>query len=352
VLRFPYASLLTCKYGAVTIRLDSRPWMENSERKIDGQMVAVWDVKLPDPVPLIDGIDDWGNPLRELVSLLSSRPDRFTWLQVGLPGSDELFDAHLWLLGDDAVKDDAPVSFFEQLAPLRALPDPCRAISRWLRDRDDFRMVRARLLGFGHLPLTFEEQRIMNVAQTAEALHRLLWDRPVRPKNEHRRWVREALHKSRPERRMWAKQVLGNANKLSLATRIEEVVSHAVAIGLFLAPADPSRFASDIAGARNTPAHGGRLPLDRTERDRLYYTFQGLDWLLRVVLLSRLGLSASDVQSRLAGNPAFRRLAEKLEWGPPPTPPPAGTSAVPDGDAGSYFDGEDPADDAHPPTGV
>jgi hypothetical protein len=279
-------------------------------------MVAVWDVSLPSPVDMIDGIDDWVGPLRELVSLLSSRPNQLTWLQVGLPGNDRLFEVRLWLLGDDLSKDDSPVSTYEQLAPLGALANPCLAVSSWLSERDAYRLVRARLLGFGHLPLTFEEQRVANTAQTAEALHRLVADHPIRPKNEHRRWVREALRKTPSERKSWAKNVLSNANKLSLATRIEELVSQAIVMGMFLRPPDAAGFAKEISLARNAPAHGGRLPPSRAERENLYLAFQGLEWVIRVVLLARLGVSAEAVTARLTTNPAFRRLAQELGWVP------------------------------------
>jgi hypothetical protein len=312
-VHLPAQSLLDGTYDSANIRLASRPTFHISSPRMDGELIAVWEIKLESPIGLLTGIHQWIGPLRDLISFLSSRPNRITWIMVGFPGEERQFEVHMWLLGDDLPSNDSSLRPDEQLVPFRALEEPCRAVTSWLDGRESFMVIRARLLSMGYAPLLFEEQRVTNLAQAAESLHRLLWDHPSRPVKEHRARVDAVVAAAPAEHQEWARRVLSNANQLSLRVRVQEIVDQAVRAGMPLGPDDPTVFAKEVSDARNRPSHGGSL-LEGGNLDHLYRVFQGLDWMLKGILLSQLGISTVTVANRLNHNSEFVYQAAQLGW--------------------------------------
>jgi hypothetical protein len=320
--RFPYHTSVSCEMDGASVRLASRPAMTVTDREIDGQLVAVWEVDLRTPLPLREALDAWVNPLRELVSLLSSRPNRITWLRGGGPATHDCNEIRTWVVGDDMPPDETPLRPGDQLAPLRWIEDPCGLITSWFTDLGRFRTARARLLNLGFFPLLFEEQRVTAIAQAAEAIHTLLWNRPETPEDEHAARVEAVVSAAPKKHQAWARKKLQDANGLSLAVRIAEIVVKATEAGMPFCPPDPAAFASEITKARNPPSHGRRLYRhgNLEEVEHVYLLFRGLEWMLRVILVSQLGLPPAFVRARMLGQSEFLDLASHLGWESPPPP--------------------------------
>jgi hypothetical protein len=111
----------------------------------------------------------------------------------------------------------------------------------------------------------------------------------------------------------WARTVLSNANQLSLRLRILEMVDQASKAGMPMCPVDSAAFAKEVSEARNRPSHGAGL-LDGGDLEHLYRVFQGLDWMLKVILLSQLGVLAATIANRLAHNSEFAFQTAQLGW--------------------------------------
>jgi len=318
VLHFPESRLFESVDDGVEIRLFTRATARISSPKASAELVAMWEIRLTEPVSIFEAIDRWLGPLRDLVSFLSGSPNRFTWIAAGGPGWNHPLDLHMWLLGDSLPPSDDSISTRDQLFPLALVKDAPRAVRDWLSQREDLRQVLARLLSSAYAPFVFEDHRVTNIAQAAEGLHKQLWDHPSLDPSEHRTRVEAAINPDTPKQtRDWAMGVLSNANQLSLRVRVLELVGFAVEAGLPMAPADASAFALEVSNGRNRPSHGGGL-VRGGDLDRLYRTFQALEWILKALLLSRIGVATIDVADRFAHDGNFATVASQLGWQPVP----------------------------------
>lgn len=199
--------------------------------------------------------------------------------------------------------------------------DAPQAVREWLRLYDDLRQVLARLLSSFYVPSIFEDHRVTNLAQAAEGLHKERWDHPSRDPSEHHDRVEIAINPEAPKGvRNWAKNVLNNANQLSLRVRVLELVNLAVQAGMPMAPQDSSTFGRAVSEGRNRPSHGGGL-IRGNDLDQLHRTFQALEWILKVLLPSLIGASADDIAYRLSHDADFTSNARHLEWQPVARPP-------------------------------
>jgi hypothetical protein len=312
--RMPSRTMLDCPVGAANLQLVSRPSVQVDSPRVAGELVAAFEVEVHSPVRLLDAVDEWIGPLRDLISLLSSRPNRLTRIAVGLPDEQEWHDVHIWLPGDDLPTSQAALRPDYQLAPLRSIEDPSAAVGAWLLHREAFRLVRANLLAGGS-PAAYEEYRAANLVHAAEACHRLLWDRPGRPAAEHQQRVEAVVASAPDEYREWLRTVLTPANELGLRLRLQDITDEAVKAGMPMFPDERGEFAREIVAARDRSWHAG-VHQAPEERERIYRLLQGLDWMLKAILLSQLHMPSSTVASRLAHNTEFVTLAAELGWRP------------------------------------
>lgn len=314
LLRLPEVQLLECAPEGAKIRLFSRATAHISSPKASAELVAMWEVHLAEPASLFEAMDRWLGPLRDLVSFLSGSPNRFTWIAAGVSEDQRVNDVHMWLLGDSLPESADLIPARDQLLALASISDAPRAICAWLEQREDLQQIVARLLSSSYAPLVFEDHRVTNLAQAAEGLHKRWWDHPSRDPGEHRSRVDSALNPGAPDDvKTWARGVLSNANQLSLRLRVVELVEYATKAGLPMAPPDPSSFGLAVSQGRNRPSHGGGL-IGGGDLEELHRTFQALEWILKVLLLSRIGIPANDIANRLAHNASFVTLASHLGW--------------------------------------
>lgn len=316
VAQYPAQDLLTIDIGNGVLHLAAYPTIQRNGPRLDGQLVITWDVELKEAIGAPEGIDKWMGPLRDLVSMLTRALDRITSITVRSALNPSVpIDLHMWLLGDDLPQRAEAVLPDEQVMPLASIRNPAAVVASWISTHDEQRIIRARLLVGHYQSMTFEDVRVLHLSQAAEGLHRLLWDRPSVEPAIHDARVNACVASAPPEYRKWAKSVLSNANQLSLRIRVLEIVERAVAFGMPLQPPDIAAFARVIASTRNLPSHGASLA-QGGELEGLFWAFQALDWILRVVLLGVSGVERGAVSSQLLQQRDFRHLAQQLNWVP------------------------------------
>jgi hypothetical protein len=295
--------------------------MHVSATNASAQATTSWSIDVESPMSLYEGLNSWISPLRNLISLLTGTANRITFLMAKFQSTPRPLSIHMPLLGDDLKQRNKSLLEDRQLGPLSALANAQQAIDLWLDAQEKLEGVVARVIAATYAPFMFEDDRVTKIAQAAEAMHVASWNRPKLSTDQHEARVRTIVDAAPSELREWASSVLSPANQLSFKTRMVELVEQAIKAGMPLAPGDIDTFANHIRDARNLPSHGSNLYAGGKDPEELYYEFLALDWIVRLILLSKIGLSSAWIHQRLCKNEQFVLIAQRLSWTAQPLPP-------------------------------
>ncbi len=303
------------------VKLVTYPEMHVSATKASAQATTSWSIDVESPMSVYEGLNSWIAPLRNLISLLTGAANRITFLMAKFQSTPRPLPIHMPLLGDDLKQRDKSLLEVRQVGPLSALANAQQAIDLWLDAQEKLEGVVTRVIVATYAPFMFEDDRVTNIAQAAEAMHVALWNHPNLPTNQHEARVRIIVDAAPSELREWASSVLSPANQPSFKTRMVELVEQAIKAGMPLAPGDIDTFANHIRNARNLPSHGSNLYAGCKDPEELYYELLALDWIVRLILLSNIGLSPAWIHQRLCKNEQFILIAKRLSWTAQPFPP-------------------------------
>ena len=146
----------------------------------------------------------------------------------------------------------------------------------------------ARLLGRDYQSPIVLEYYVSSVVQAAEGLHTALWNKRSFPADKHAARVQGCVQAIiDPALRAWAEQVLTSANGLSLRTRLVDLVERACDAGCPFLPGDTINFCKALAGYRDVVSHGRHASAEASE---IYWQASGLAWVLRAIMLGRIGI--------------------------------------------------------------
>jgi ApeA N-terminal domain 1 len=157
------------------------------------------------------------------------------------------------------------------------------------------------------------EMRILNLAASAEAIHRELYDEKLMTKEEARQ-IREAAVGAVPENaQQRVAQLLQQLRNLSYSERLHRILASLDGLGVEIAgrSSDPrgdtatgttpmqgrDLWVQSVNGARNGFAHLRRNPPEDIERyaGQMHVLYQSLSWALTAVLLLDVGVSLDDI---------------------------------------------------------
>jgi hypothetical protein len=185
-------------------------------------------------------------------------------------------------------------------------------VAGWMRISSEVPTVIARLLGRDYQTPIVLEYYVSSVVQAAEGLHTALWNRKARPADQHAARVQACVKQIiDPDLHSWAEDVLKNANGLSLRMRLAELVDHAREAGCPHLPANTSHFSKSLADYRNLVSHGSRASAEVSE---IYWQASTLTWVLRAILLSRIGLGPDLVRQQFVLSAGYQHAAHELGW--------------------------------------
>jgi hypothetical protein len=105
----------------------------------------------------------------------------------------------------------------------------------------------------------------------------------------------------------WAEAVLRSRNDKSFPQRIAEVISKAGEAGSAITASLPE-FAQDASSSRVRVAHGGFGP--RSDPIRRYWQAELLTWVVRVILLAKVGVP--DVDTAASQCALFQEAIDRL----------------------------------------
>ncbi len=275
---------------------------------------VTWGVTPNEPAPLHVLLQDWVGPLQNLVSFATLSPNRVADIRVREAAETPLARVHLELRGDKL-----PVTAPSYMWDHRLLVTPAvmrdqgdEIVAGWMRLSAEIPTVIARLLGRDYQTPLVLEYYVSSVVQAAEGLHLALWNRPSLPADQHAARVRACVQPIvDSDLRAWAEQVLTNANGLSLRTRLAELMEYSREAGCPYLPENTNCFSKALAGYRHVVSHGTHASADVSE---IYWQAVGLTWVLRAIMLGRIGLEPEMVRQQFALNTMYQHAADQLGW--------------------------------------
>lgn len=210
---------------------------------------------------------------------------------------------------------DAPtlLTYAKSLLPFAAL------IGEWFRLQVRLADVVTLFCGPYYAPFIYSEHRYAATFQSAEALARATLSTRDKTPSQHRARVEAVAAVLRaaqldPETIDWATNVIQARNDKPLHQLMEELISSTGEMGhqLLAAASDLARL---VAAARTSVSHPG------AEGTRTRYRLgEALEWVIRVRLLSELGLPVKDLSASVTQKPSFQQVLRELATPRSPRP--------------------------------
>lgn len=316
-------------YGVTAVRRQDLCSMESDEGKVElyaftsanaSQYSATidtrmaWGVTPKQAASLETLLQNWVGPLQNLGSFATLSPNRVADIRVREAVDAPLARVHLELRGDK-LPGSAPRYLWDHqllLTPTLMRNQGAEIVAGWMRLSAEVPTAVARLLGRDYQAPIVLEYYVSSVVQAAEGLHIAMWNRSSRPTDEHTARVQDCVQAIvDPNLRAWAEQVLTNANGLSLRTRLAELVERARDAGCPFLPSDAKDFCKALADYRNVVSHGTHASAEASE---IYWQASGLAWVLRAIMLGRIGIEPEQVRQQLTANVHYQHAAHQLGW--------------------------------------
>lgn len=96
-----------------------------------------------------------------------------------------------------------------------------------------------------------------------------------------------------------------------MRTRLGELVEHAREAGCPYLPADTTYLCKSLANYRNLVSHGTHASVEVSE---IYWQASALTWILRALMLRRIGVGPEQVRDQLSLNVQYQHVAHQLGW--------------------------------------
>lgn len=128
-----------------------------------------------------------------------------------------------------------------------------------------------------------------------------------------RQRVKHAIETQAPELTDWVVEAVKQAERPSLRSRLDHLLSEAGDIGEAIVGADRDQFLTAVVKARNAYAHSTRIIGAIQGGSALHWVTQGLNWVLRYHALTELGFSSDDAQQRVLANSTFLQETQRIQ---------------------------------------
>lgn len=278
------------------------------------------------PVPLRSILDDWVRPLQDLLIVCLGRPVRLTALRVRAGGHDgqskdlEVSFAAVQPPSASPLKPEQVQVFNAPtlLTPANAGSPLEDLLRNWFEVRDSHSAPITLVCGPYYAPFIYGEHRYASTFQAAEALARELYGSRELSKRDHRKRadaVLRCLLKCELDREVvdWARRVLEPRNDKPLQALMSELIAGTGALGATIHAVDQD-FPKQLTTARTGVSHGGAKGANVMTR---FWLGDILTWVVRVQLLSEMGIPVATLAQRVLANPRFKRALREAKSAEP-----------------------------------
>jgi ApeA N-terminal domain 1 len=266
------------------------------------------------PTPLVEILNDWVRPLQDLLVVCLGLPVRLDDIRLG--HSREL------QLAFEAVQ---PSATGRPLVHLAGYATPtlltyagsavpfATLIIEWFALCERLPAAVALLCGPYYAPFIYSQHSYASTFQSAEAIATHLFAGREKQLSEHLTRV-EAVKAVLQAADLdadtvgWAIRILQGRNDKPLRQLIEELIAATGDMGsqLLAALPDLPQRAAEVRAGVSHPRDGRPTTLER------YWIGEALTWVIRVHLLTHLGVAMSDLGARVTQKPLFERIVQEL----------------------------------------
>lgn len=182
-----------------------------------------------------------------------------------------------------------------------------QGVALWLSLANELQPVLGSLMSLRHSPKMYAENRLLNVAMAAEALHRIRFHNGVLPSEQHAELVRRILGSLDTHDSKWLEPRLAYSNEPTLRHRLVELSEFAGAAFATIV-GKPKKWAFVVSRVRNRLTHfEGSEP----HIDGLYYLSESL-YVLVVFCVMRMAGADDELLASTVANRHIDWLREQL----------------------------------------
>ena len=189
------------------------------------------------------------------------------------------------------------------------------AIARWYDRWEQLKPAIRPVIARVRAPFGYSNDDFMSAVAALESYSTLKHGKRDLSKEERNRRiaiVEEALGDAEPEISEWVTGALDRAHYHTLRSRLQRLLEEAGPVGTMVAGLDSDAFITPIISARDSQAHSTSIVGGLEGGEAMYWTSQGLLWLLRYHMLVEIGYSVDEAQRRIRSNRAFERETRLL----------------------------------------
>lgn len=272
-------------------------------------------VAMDEPHPLEEWLSTVVQPLRHFMTFATERPNEVTELTFAHPDQEsEPVPDQIGVRYErvSTVTPSDPPRHWEFLIDCAKLGEELPVLlTRWFELMDKIGAVIDRFFAPRYRPVTFIENRFLDVIEAAEGYHRATSTNEVLPKKEHKHRVASIVEHAPEEHKDWLKEQLANSNEPTLRDRLAQLHERVAAI---VAPAisSASDYVGPVVDVRNALIHPGTRGRPMPTGREVWRMTERTTLLLTACLLQDLGFSDERAAESIRRTRRFRLLTEVL----------------------------------------
>jgi hypothetical protein len=304
--------------GDLSLEVVSKPWpfVETEEKRAGVAIAQYCRVRSQRPRP-VDAIEKAVlGPFRNFLNLATTRPNSITELSATItvegersPGQVRIFSQGDYApISRSSLMNRGVVLFYAK----QVSDDPTRYLRTWIDFEREMKDVCELFFAIHYDQGAYASNRLLNIAQTLEALSRARYGRDASPKQDFQKRV-DAVTASAPEDlRQWLKEKLSFANFKPFGDLLGELIEQAKPLAGQLV-SKPNVFVRWVKDTRNFLTHVDRAKKKCiAEGSDLELMISCLLWLARIHLLREAGFSRERCGEIIGENDGFKKLCTHL----------------------------------------
>ncbi|MCH7699974.1 MAG: hypothetical protein IH865_13645 [Chloroflexi bacterium] len=258
-------------------------------------------IELEESLDLVNWFSKYVEPLQNLLTLATGRPNAITGVRVYSPELIVSTSKGDWMsplevlftqdFGDD--RKAGRLYPHDMLFTLGDLGEHAgRVINDWLQVAEELDSVCNLFFGVQYGGPTYLRNRFLPLVQAVESYHRRRKQNYVLRPEAHEKRVEEIVANASAEHREWLGQNIGDhTNEPSLRTRLKELVSEAEEIVVPLIAGSKKKFIDDVVNTRHYLTHfDEELREKAAQGEELFHLSRTLSFIVQACLLGELGL--------------------------------------------------------------
>jgi hypothetical protein len=314
--------LETANLPEAQIRLKVNPVGSAGTRSISVAQRCTVEVVYESPLTLDQVVTQWVRSFQDLLTVCLGQACSPTILHVE---RNNLGEQEPWfqvmtsdlLTSEDDEQEPTESQILNFTAPTLVTRTTCglpfqELVEGWLRTRSDLRQVVALYCSALYAPFIYSEHKFSSSYQAAEALAKRQFARRELDSEAHEARVSavtDALKSSvSDELTAWVTRLIRHRNDKPLRDLLQELVDSTGEFGAAIGEAVPE-FARLATRVRAKVSHGGSEDPAILQR---HYAGEVLTWLVRLKLLTDMGLKKDEIEHRASQHYRFRQVLDRL----------------------------------------